>query len=120
MSEVLSGPEWLILWDHLISFKKPSLLLMSVIAYSICSREIIISSLQTQENIKKYFIKQGHIGAQELLKVAQKLDNSIPLRIHPSYYLRYNNYSLINIKNDFVLFSYTLNKYSTSFFLEMK
>lgn len=91
MSEVLSGPEWLILWDHLISFKKPSLLLMSVIAYSICSREIIMSSLQTQENIKKYFIKQGHIGAQELLKVAQKLDNSIPLRIHPSYYLRYNN-----------------------------
>ncbi|CAK9801546.1 TBC1 domain family member 31 [Anthophora plagiata] len=88
MSEVMSGPEWLILWDHLISFKKPSLLLMSVVAYSICSREIIISSLNTQENIKKYFTKQGHIQAQELLKVAQQLDNNIPLRIHPNHYLR--------------------------------
>ncbi|OAD55685.1 WD repeat-containing protein 67, partial [Eufriesea mexicana] len=88
MSEVLSATEWLILWDHLISFKKPSLLLMCVVAYSICSREIIISSLQTQENIKKYFLKQGHIAAQELLKVAQQLDSDTPLRIHPNHYLR--------------------------------
>ncbi|KOC68617.1 WD repeat-containing protein 67 [Habropoda laboriosa] len=63
MSEVLSGPE------------------------CICSREIIIS-LDTQENIKKYFTKQGHIGAHELLKVAQQLDDNIPLRIHPNHYLR--------------------------------
>ncbi|XP_033366060.1 TBC1 domain family member 31 isoform X2 [Bombus vosnesenskii] len=88
MSEVLSGPEWLILWDNLISCKKPSLLLMSIVAYSICSREIIISSLQAQESIKRYFTKQGHIGAHELLKVAQQLDNNLPLRIHPSHYLR--------------------------------
>ncbi|KAK1124367.1 hypothetical protein K0M31_006734 [Melipona bicolor] len=88
MSEVLSGPEWLILWDNLISFKKPSLLLISIVAYSICSREIIISSLQTQESIKRYFTKQGHIGAQELLKVVQQLDNNLPLRIHPNHYLR--------------------------------
>lgn len=88
MSEVLSGPEWLILWDHLISFKRPLLLLMCVIAYSICSREIIISSLHTPENVKRYFSSQGHISVKELLKVAQQLDISIPLRVHPSRYLR--------------------------------
>lgn len=89
MSEVLSGPEWLILWDHLISLKKPLLFLLSVVAHCICSREIIISSLNTKESIKRYFTRQGNIEAQEILKVAQRLDNDIPLRIHPSYYLRY-------------------------------
>ncbi|XP_076751220.1 TBC1 domain family member 31 isoform X2 [Xylocopa sonorina] len=88
MSEVLCGSEWLILWDHLISYKKPSLLLMTVVAYSICSREIIISSLHTGENIRKYFTRQGHIKAQELLKIARQLDNNVPLRIHPSHYIR--------------------------------
>ncbi|XP_017888130.1 TBC1 domain family member 31 [Ceratina calcarata] len=88
MSEVLSSSEWLILWDHLISLKKPLLLLMCVVSYSICSREIIISTLYSEESIKRYFIKQGHVGAQELLKVAQQLDSDIPLRVHPSQYLR--------------------------------
>ncbi|XP_076633299.1 TBC1 domain family member 31 isoform X1 [Colletes latitarsis] len=88
MSEVLSGPEWLIFWDNLISYKRPSLLLLSVIAYSICSRKIIISSLHSPENFKRYFTSQGHITAKELLKVAQQLDNDIPLRIHPNRYLR--------------------------------
>lgn len=88
MSEVLSSSEWLILWDHLISFKKPLLLLMCVVSYSICSREIIISSLHSEESIKRYFTRQGHVGAQELLKVARQLDSDTPLRMHPSQYLR--------------------------------
>ncbi|XP_076234741.1 TBC1 domain family member 31 [Calliopsis andreniformis] len=88
MSEVLSGPEWLILWDHLISFKKPLLLLMCVVAYNICTREIIISSLHTPENVERYFTTQGHVTAKELLKVARQLDVDIPFRIHPSRYLR--------------------------------
>ncbi|XP_054008028.1 TBC1 domain family member 31 [Hylaeus anthracinus] len=88
MSEILSDTEWLILWDYLISFQRPSLLLMSVIAYSICSRKIIISSLHSPENFKRYFTSQGNITAKELFKVAQQLDDNIPLRIHPSRYLR--------------------------------
>ena len=88
MSEVLSGPDWLILWDHLISFSKPSFLLMTVVAYSICSREIIISSLHSPENVKRYFTTQGHVGAKELIKVAQQLDKDTPLRVHPNRYLR--------------------------------
>ncbi|KZC11755.1 WD repeat-containing protein 67 [Dufourea novaeangliae] len=88
MSEVLCGPEWLILWDHLISYKNPLLLLTSVVAYSICSREIIISSLHSAERFKRYYSSQGHITAKELLKVAQRLDKETPLRSHPSHYLR--------------------------------
>ncbi|XP_076292721.1 TBC1 domain family member 31 [Lasioglossum baleicum] len=88
MSEILSGPEWLILWDHLISYKKPSLLLMSVVAYSICSRDVIISSLHTPEQFKRYYTSQGHISAKEIIKLAQRLDKDIPLRAHPSRYLR--------------------------------
>nr|XP_031829585.1 TBC1 domain family member 31 [Nomia melanderi]XP_031829586.1 TBC1 domain family member 31 [Nomia melanderi]XP_031829587.1 TBC1 domain family member 31 [Nomia melanderi] len=88
MSEVLSDSEWLILWDHLISYKKPLLLLMIVVAYSICSREIIISSLHSPESFKRYYTTQGYISAKELLKLAQTLDKEIPLRVHPSRYLR--------------------------------
>lgn len=88
MSEVLSDSEWLILWDHLISYKKPLLLLMIVVAYSICSREIIISSLHSPESFKRYYTTQGHISAKELLKLAKTLDKEIPLRVHPSRYLR--------------------------------
>ncbi|XP_033336407.2 TBC1 domain family member 31 [Megalopta genalis] len=88
MSEVFSRSEWLILWDHLISYKKPSLFLMSVVAYSICSREIIISSLHTPEHFKRYYTTQGHINAKEMLKLVHRLDKHIPLRTHPSRYLR--------------------------------
>ncbi|CAL7945564.1 unnamed protein product [Xylocopa violacea] len=41
-----------------------------------------------RENIKKYFTRQGHIKAKELLKIAQQLDNYVPLTIHPSHYIR--------------------------------
>lgn len=88
MSEVLSGDEWLILWDHLLSFQKPTLFLMCVIAYSIYSRNIIISTLQTTEDLKRFYKTQGHVKAKELLKIAQHLDKEIPYRLHPNRYLR--------------------------------
>ncbi|KAI4490955.1 hypothetical protein M0802_010629 [Mischocyttarus mexicanus] len=87
MSEVLSGDEWLILWDHLLSFQKPTLLLMCIIAYSICSRNIIFM-LHTAEDLKRFYRTQGHVTAKELLKVAQNLDQDIPHRLHPNLYLR--------------------------------
>ncbi|KYM96803.1 PREDICTED: TBC1 domain family member 31 [Cyphomyrmex costatus] len=88
MSEVLSGDEWSILWDHLISFQKPSLLLMCVVAYNIFLRENIISLLKSSEDIKAFYNTQSHIRAKDLLKIARKLDQEISERIHPSRYLR--------------------------------
>ncbi|XP_046813338.1 TBC1 domain family member 31 [Vespa crabro] len=87
MSEVLSGDEWLILWDHLLSLQTPTLFLMCVIAYSICSRNIIFM-LHTVEDLKRFYKTQGHVRAKELLKVAQRLDQNIPYRLHPNRYLR--------------------------------
>ncbi|XP_011156483.1 TBC1 domain family member 31 [Solenopsis invicta] len=88
MSEVLSGDEWLILWDHLISFQKPSLLLMCVIAYNILSRENIISLIKSSRDIKAIYSTQSHIRAKDLLKIARKLDQEISERMHPNCYLR--------------------------------
>lgn len=88
MSEVLSADEWLILWDHLISFQKPSLLLMCVVAYNICLRENIISLLKSSGDIKTFYSTQSHIRAKDLLKIARKIDQEISKRVHPNRYLR--------------------------------
>jgi len=97
MSEVLSGNEWLILWDHLISFQKPSLLLMCVVAYSICSKENIIMLMKSSGDIAAFYSSQSHVRAKDLLKIAKRLDYEISERTHPKYYLRYycNNYIYI-------------------------
>ncbi|GAB1858995.1 WD repeat-containing protein 67 [Camponotus japonicus] len=89
MSEVLSGDEWLILWDHLISLQKPSLLLMCVVAYNIYSRENIISLIKSRSgDIKTFYSTQSHVRAKDLLKIARRLDQEIPERVHPNRYLR--------------------------------
>ncbi|KAL6259911.1 hypothetical protein P5V15_009822 [Pogonomyrmex californicus] len=88
MSEVLSGDEWLILWDHLISFQKPSLLLMCVVAYSISLRENIISLIKSSGDIKTLYSTQSHIRAKDLLKIARRLDREISKRLHPDCYLK--------------------------------
>ncbi|XP_012234043.1 TBC1 domain family member 31 [Linepithema humile] len=88
MSEVLSGDEWLILWDHLISLQKPSLLLMCVAAYNIYSRENIISLIKSSGDIQAFYSTQSHIRAKDLLKIAKRLDQEIPERMHPNRYLR--------------------------------
>ncbi|XP_011869580.1 PREDICTED: TBC1 domain family member 31 isoform X2 [Vollenhovia emeryi] len=88
MSEVLSGDEWLILWDHLISIQKPSFLLMCVVAYNICLRDSVISLIKSSGDIKVFYSTQSHIRAKDLLKIARKIDEEIPKRMHPNRYLR--------------------------------
>lgn len=88
MSEVLSGDEWLILWDHLISFQKPSLLLMCVVAYNICLKKNIISLIKSSGDIKAFYNTQNHIRAKDLLKIARKIDQEISKRVHPNHFLR--------------------------------
>lgn len=88
MSEVLSGDEWLILWDHLITLQKPTLLLMCVVAYNIYSRENIISLIKSSGDVKALYSTQSHVRAKDLLKIARRLDQEIPKRIHPNRYLR--------------------------------
>lgn len=89
MSEILSEDEWLILWDHLISFQKPSLLLFCIIAYSTYSRENIISLIKSSGDIKAFYNTQSHVRAKDLLKVARRLDQEISEHMHPNRYLKY-------------------------------
>lgn len=89
LSEVLSADEWLILWDHLLSYCKPSLLLMCTLAYSICARETIISSLKSPEEFERFYSTQGHVRVKDLLRVAHRLEQQISDKVHPCRYLRY-------------------------------
>ncbi|XP_014476273.1 PREDICTED: TBC1 domain family member 31 isoform X2 [Dinoponera quadriceps] len=75
-----------------ILLEKPHLLLMCVVAYSIYSRKNIISLIQSsgdcRENIKEFYSTQGHVRAKDLLKIAKKLDQEVPERVHSNSYLR--------------------------------
>ena len=89
LSEVLSAEEWLILWDHLLSYCKPSFLLMCTLAYSICARETIISSLNSFEEFQRFYTTQGHVRVKDLLRVAHRLEHQTSPTAHPCRYLRY-------------------------------
>lgn len=103
LSEVLSGDEWLILWDHLITFQKPSMLLMCVVAYCIYSRENIISLLKSSASVEIFFGTQGNVRAKDILNIAKRLDREIPERLHPDRYIRYKCYHRINIQRTIML-----------------
>ncbi|CAD6233335.1 GSCOCG00007142001-RA-CDS [Cotesia congregata] len=87
MSEVLTGNEWLILWDHLLSFRKPTLLLICVVAYNICSRRTILSFMK-KERIEEFFRQPGKISVKDVIKVALRIDGEISDRNHPAQYLK--------------------------------
>ncbi|XP_029156000.1 TBC1 domain family member 31 [Nylanderia fulva] len=89
MSEVLSGDEWLILWDHLIASQRPSLLLMCVVAYNVYSRENIISLIRSRSgNVQTFYSTQSHVRTKDLLRIARRLDRETEERVHPNRYLR--------------------------------
>ncbi|KAJ8679846.1 hypothetical protein QAD02_015633 [Eretmocerus hayati] len=87
MSEVLSSKDWLILWDHLLSVKKPWYLLMCTVAYNILYRKTITTKLKTLEDFQQFYKTQGHVSVKMVLKIAHKLDSETPHRIHPRRYL---------------------------------
>lgn len=88
MSEVLSGDEWLILWDHIMSSGRPFLLLMSSLAYSICSRQAIMSRLKSTDDFTRFYHAQGHVRVADLLRVARRLDRNTPYHLHPARYFK--------------------------------
>ncbi|XP_020282987.1 TBC1 domain family member 31 isoform X2 [Pseudomyrmex gracilis] len=103
LSEVLSGNEWLILWDHLITFQKPSVLLMCVVAYCIYSRETIISLLKSSGSVETFFGAQGNVRAKDILNIAKRLDRELPERLHPDCYIR-NKLLRLNDKGSYPMF----------------
>ena len=87
-SEVLTTNDWLILWDHMLSLRKPWFLLMCAVAYNILYRKTITTKLQTLDDFQQFYKSQGHVSVKNILKLARKLDCDTPHRIHPHRYLK--------------------------------
>lgn len=87
LSEVLTADEWLVLWDHIFSYGKPSFLLLSVVAYGICLRKIIMKSLTSRDDVEEFFRTPGLVGVRDVIKLAKKLDQNLTRKNHPSRYL---------------------------------
>ncbi|XP_011305306.1 TBC1 domain family member 31 [Fopius arisanus] len=87
-SEVLVGREWMVLWDHLITSGRPSLLILSVVAYSLVNKEAIVGALETKEDLKAFFGSQGSVSARKIIRVAERIDKEVSEKNHPRKYLR--------------------------------
>ncbi|KAK0084431.1 hypothetical protein PV325_007025 [Microctonus aethiopoides] len=90
MSEVLSGNEWLTLWDHLLTYQKPWMLLIYVVAYNVCSKETVLSLLKSKEEIEKFFGQPGQVSIRQLMRVARRIESDLSEKNHPSQYFREN------------------------------
>ncbi|XP_014223587.1 TBC1 domain family member 31 [Trichogramma pretiosum] len=113
MSEVLSVNDWLILWDHLFSLRKPWFLMMCTIAYSILYRKTIITKLHTIDDFTQFYKTVGHVSIKNILKIAHKLDRETPHRIHPHRYLK-NDVNTLPKKGPYQPFlQYEFPKYLT-------
>lgn len=88
MSEILCGDEWLALWDFIITFQKPSLLLLCVVAYNINVRETVISSVKNSREAEIFYSTQSNVRAKDLLRIAQKLYKELPRHMHPACYFQ--------------------------------
>ncbi|XP_063984521.1 TBC1 domain family member 31 [Diachasmimorpha longicaudata] len=89
-SEVLTGSEWMSLWDHLLTIGRPSMLIFCVVAYNVCNREAIKEILETKNDFPIFIENQGSLSAQKILKMAERLDNEVSEQNHPRVYLREN------------------------------
>ncbi|XP_015114909.1 TBC1 domain family member 31 [Diachasma alloeum] len=90
LSEVLAGREWMILWDHLITIGRPSMLILCVVAYSVCNREAIVGILEDKEDFQVFFGTQGPVSARKIIRVAERIDREVSEKNHPRMYLRDN------------------------------
>lgn len=89
MSGVLSSNDWLIMWDHILTSRRPWFLLTFVAAFILNCREIFLSKLHSVDDIQQFYKVQGHVSIKRVLKISDKLDSETPLKMHPRRYLQY-------------------------------
>lgn len=87
-SEVLAGKEWMVLWDHFLTAGRPSMLILCVVAYSVCNKEAIMGILEKKEEFAMFFSTQGPISANSIIKMAERIDREVSEKNHPRKYLR--------------------------------
>lgn len=67
-SKVVSGDDWLILWDHILS-NVPSYLLCVVVAFTIKSRKSLLTCKEKQD-VKVYYNQESWVSVSDVLNKA--------------------------------------------------
>ncbi|XP_060051565.1 TBC1 domain family member 31 isoform X2 [Erinaceus europaeus] len=80
-SEVLTREEWLKLFDNVFS-NHPSFLLMSVVAYNICSRAPLLNC-NLKDDFEYFFHHRNNLDISVVIKEAYHLMDTTPTDIHP-------------------------------------
>lgn len=82
-SEALTGEDWCVLWDHILS-NEPAFILMAAAAYNIINRQQILATA-TEEQFTYFYRNQTPIDLKKLLsKIYELLQNT---HNHPRIYL---------------------------------
>ncbi|XP_057591897.1 TBC1 domain family member 31 isoform X11 [Hippopotamus amphibius kiboko] len=80
-SEVLTREEWLKLFDNVFS-SRPSFLLMTVVAYNICSRAPLLSC-NLKDDFEYFFHHRNNLDISAVIREVYHLMDATPTDIHP-------------------------------------
>uniref|UniRef100_A0A2K6TT67 TBC1 domain family member 31 n=1 Tax=Saimiri boliviensis boliviensis TaxID=39432 RepID=A0A2K6TT67_SAIBB len=80
-SEVLTREEWLKLFDNIFS-NHPSFLLMTVVAYNICSRAPLLNC-NLKDDFEFFFHHQNNLDINVVIRQVYHLMETTPTAIHP-------------------------------------
>ncbi|KAM5136867.1 TBC1 domain family member 31 isoform 4-T4 [Callospermophilus lateralis] len=80
-SEVLTREEWLKLFDNVFS-NHPSFLLMTVVAYNICSRAPLLSCT-LKDDFEYFFHHRNNLDINVVIREVYHLMETTPAHIHP-------------------------------------
>lgn len=86
-SEVLTSQEWCVLWDHVLT-NEPSFILMTVVAYNIINRNVLLS-FKTFDEFERFYHSQNLIDIKKFVSKTYNLNKSTPDNIHPRQYFDY-------------------------------
>ncbi|XP_040481963.1 TBC1 domain family member 31 isoform X3 [Ursus maritimus] len=81
-SEVLTREEWLKLFDNVFS-NHPSFLLMTVVAYNICSRAPLLNC-SLKDDFEYFFHHRNNLDISVVIREVYHLMDTTPTDIHPS------------------------------------
>ncbi|XP_061027324.1 TBC1 domain family member 31 isoform X5 [Eubalaena glacialis] len=80
-SEVLTREEWLKLFDNVFS-NHPSFLLMTVVAYNICSRAPLLNC-NLKDDFEFFFHHRNNLDISAVIREVYRLMDTTPADIHP-------------------------------------
>lgn len=86
-SEVLTGKDWLILWDHILS-NEPSFFILAAVAFNLIN-SLVLSKMNSTEDIKRFYHQQNLLDIKKLISKTYYLLKNTSEKNHPRQYLNY-------------------------------